>query len=81
MIVIPIPVVSARRMGRSSRPVLICAAIFAAGAFMTSAATAANPLVTGRGGCGFGNFWKSGSPMRGRFFAPAVGVAPQNWPF
>ena len=48
---------------------------------MTSAATAANPLVTGRGGCGFGNFWKSGSPMTGRFFAPAVGVAPQDWPF
>lgn len=59
----------------------ICAAIAAAGVFLTPVVTAANLLVTEQGGCRFGDCWKSRLPMTGWLFAPAVGVAPQVRPF
>jgi len=79
LIVIPIGVAAAERMGISPLPVLMSTAVAAAGAFLTPIATPTNLMVMGPGGYAFGDYWKLGLPLLIWFFLIAVFLVPLIW--
>jgi di/tricarboxylate transporter len=81
LIVLPIAVASAEKMGVSPQPALMCVAVAAAAAFFTPVATPSNLMVMDPGGYRFGDYWKFGLPMMALFFAVAVFLVPMIWPF
>jgi len=81
LIIIPISVVAAEKMGISVQPVLMCVCVACAGAFLTPVATATNLMVMEPGAYKFGDYWKLGLPMLIWFFVIAVFLVPLIWPF
>lgn len=81
LIVIPIGIAAAASMGISPRPVLMCTAVAAAGAFLTPIATPTNLMVMGPGGYVFSDYWKLGLPLLIWFFIVAVFIVPLIWSF
>ncbi|MTH79269.1 SLC13 family permease [Paracoccus aestuariivivens] len=81
LIIIPISVVAAQKMGISVQPVLMCVCIACAGAFLTPVATPTNLMVMEPGAYKFGDYWKLGLPMLIWFFIIAVFLVPLIWPF
>ena len=81
LILIPISVVAAQRMGVSPEPALMTVAIAAAAAFITPVATPTNLMVMEPAGYRFGDYWKFGAPNMLWFFVVAVGLVPMIWRF
>jgi len=81
LIIIPIAVTSASRMGISPRPVLMSVAIAAAAAFLTPIATPVNLMVQGPGGYEFGDYAKLGLPLLLWFSLVATFLVPVFWRF
>ena len=79
LIVIPIAVVAAGRMGIAPEPVLVSVAVAAAAAFLTPVATPTNLMVMEPAGYRFGDYWKFGAPMMLWFFVAAVFLVPAIW--
>jgi len=79
LIVIPIGIAAAERMGISALPVLMSTAVAAAGAFLTPIATPTNLMVMGPGGYAFSDYWKLGLPLLIWFFLVAVFLVPLIW--
>jgi|SRR5262245_3389218 len=81
LIIIPIAVTAATRMGISPRPVLMSVAVAAAAAFLTPVATPVNLMVQSPGGYEFGDYAKLGLPLLLWFFLVATFLVPVFWRF
>jgi len=81
LIVLPVAVSAADELDVSAKPVLMAVAVASAAAFLTPAATPANPMVMGPGGYRFGDYWKLGLPMLVLFGVVAVFLVPVIWSF
>lgn len=76
LIMIPIGLAAAERLGVAIEPVLMCIGCAAAAALLTPVATPSNMMVMEPGGYRFGDYWKLGSVVLAWYAVVAVGVVP-----
>jgi di/tricarboxylate transporter len=77
----PIALTLAERLGASPDPFLMAVAIGASCAFLTPIGHQANTLVLGPGGYEFSDYWRVGLPLEIVIAAVAVPLLPIVWPF
>jgi len=81
VLVFPIAVNTAQRLGVSYMPFVICIMIAASASFATPIGYQTNLMVYGPGGYRFGDFFKIGIPLNLLMGLVAVTLAPFIWPF
>jgi di/tricarboxylate transporter len=81
VVVAPVAIEVARRLGVSPDPFLIGVAIAASSAFLTPIGHHNNTLVMGPGGYSFGDYWRMGLPLEVVILAVSIPMILIVWPF
>ena len=80
VVMAPIGVGLAERLGVASDPFLMAVAIGASCAFLTPIGHQNNALIMGPGGYGFGDYWRMGLPLEALIVAVSVPMILLIWP-
>jgi di/tricarboxylate transporter len=76
----PIAISTAERLGASTDPFLMAAAIGASCAFLTPIGHQNNTLILGPGGFRFGDYWRLGLPLELLVLAVSIPMLLWVWP-
>jgi di/tricarboxylate transporter len=81
MLVAPIAIVAAQRVGSEPYALLMTIAVAASAGFLTPVAHQSNVLVMSPGGYRFGDYFKSGLPLDLLTFGVTMVIVPLLWPW